>query len=179
MKNRKSLTGLIVVLVVVYAGVLLVRHFHIKNFHVIKPGVLYCSGQPRGMDYTRLLYKHHIGTIVNLRSASEHREDNWYSEEITWVRENGVNYIELPIEKNALIDEAKGKKFVEIMSNRENWPVLVHCSSGETRAPMIVAIWLVKSEGYTAAQSVAIAEKIRGRALSKEEKLFISRLSRR
>ncbi|TFG48357.1 MAG: hypothetical protein E4H40_04805 [Candidatus Brocadiia bacterium] len=91
MKKKKSSFGWIATIAGIVFAVLLVRHFHIKNFKVVEPGVLYTSGQPRGMDYTRLLYKYHIGTIVNVRIPNEHRERNWYNEEIVWVRNNGVN----------------------------------------------------------------------------------------
>ena len=76
MKKRKTPFGWVIILLVIAGAILLVRHFHIKSFYIVQPGVLYISGQPRGMDYTRLLYKYHIATIVNVRFASEHRERN-------------------------------------------------------------------------------------------------------
>ena len=128
MKKKNPIKGLVIILLIVAAFVLFIRHFSINDFNVIRPGVLYTSGQPRGMDYTRLLYKYHIATIVNLRSPSEHREQNWYNEEITWVRTSGVKYIELPIEKDIisprhLPDPNIQKQFLKIMADRENLPV--------------------------------------------------------
>ena len=66
-----------IVLAVAGVTVLFVRHFHIKHFRCVIPGVLYTSGQPRGMDYERLVRKYHIGTIVNIRVQNEHREEHW------------------------------------------------------------------------------------------------------
>jgi len=175
MKKKKSPTGLIIALLITAAIVLLVRHFHIKNFNVIKPDVLYTSGQPRGMDYTRLLYRYHIATIVNVRSASEHRERNWYNEEIIWVKGNGVNYIELPIRRdNYFPDKQTQDRFLAIMADKDKLPVLLHGSGGRKRVAMLTAVWLKKSQRYTTEETFKIVEKINDdRALTKTEKEFI------
>ena len=180
-KKKQSLVALYVILLVTAAVILLVRHFHIKNFHTIKPGVLYTSGQPRGMDYTRLLYKYHIGTIVNIRSASEHREENWYNEEVTWVRNNGVKYFELPIDRsinraNYFPDQATQKEFLKIMADKTNLPVLLHCSDGRKRVSMLTAVWAVKDQGYTVAEVIELVRSIKERPLLEAEKNFITGL---
>ena len=176
-KKKQSSAGLIIILLIIAAVILLVRHFHIKNFHSIEPGVLYTSGQPRGMDYTRLLYKYHIGTIVNVRSASEHREKNWYNEEITWVRNNGVNYVELPIEKaNYLPDKQTQDRFLAIMADKANLPVLLHDSNGRKRVSILAAVWAVKARGYTVAEAIELVRGIKEQPLLKAEKDFITSL---
>ena len=182
-KKKQSPTGLIVVLLVIAAAILLVRHFHIKNFHTVEPGVLYISGQPRGMDYTRLLYKYHIAAIVNIRSIFEHREKNWYNEEVTWVRDNGVKYFELPIDRSIdradyFPDEQIQNEFLKIMADKENLPVLLHGSSGKKRVPMLTAVWLIKNRDYTVEQTLAVIEKINGeRQITETERKFISTLA--
>jgi len=176
-KNKHHLRTIIIAAVLTAAVIGLVRHFHIKHFRCVVPGVLYTSGQPRGMDYARLLYKYHIGTIVNIRLPTEHREENWYNEEISWVRENGVKYFELPMErkdrKRRVPDEATQKKFLEIMSRQENLPVLVHGSSGRKRVSTLAATWLIKEKGYTYDQALEAVENIRGEEPSDPEKEFL------
>jgi len=178
MKKKQSLVGLIIILLIIVGAILLVRHFHIKNFHIVKPDILYTSGQPRGMDYTRLLYKYHIATIVNVRSSSEHRERNWFNEEITWVRNNGVKYVELPIEKvNYFPTMETQNQFLAIMAEKNNLPVLLHGSGGEKRVPMLTAVWLVKSEGLSAEETVKIVEKIDDdRKVTEAKRKFINDL---
>jgi len=176
-KKKQSPIGLIIILLVTAAVILLVRHFHIKNFHTIEPGVLYTSGQPRGMDYTRLLYKYHIGTIVNVRSPSEHREKNWYNEEITWVRNNGVNYEELPIEKdNYLPDKQTQDQFLDIMADKANLPVLLHDSNGRKRVSILAAVWAVKARGDTVAEAIELVRGIKEQPVLEAEKSFIAGL---
>ena len=169
--------GILVILLVVIG---LVKHFHIKNFNVVVPGVLYTSGQPRGMDYSRLLYKYHIGSIVNVRSPSEHRGHNWYNEEITWIRENAVKYFELPIEQQKqggrFPDSQTQIKFLEIMAEPGNLPVLIHGGSGRNRESTLAAVWLVGSEGYSVDEAVKVVEKIEGRVVTGPEKKFLESL---
>ncbi len=164
------------------ACVLMVKHFHIKNFNVISPGALYTSGQPRGMDYTRLLYKYHIATIVNLRSPAEHRERNWHNEEITWVRSNGVKYIEMPLDRDINVlghfpDANMQEQFLAIMADRGNLPVLIHDSSGESRSAMLAAVWLIKGERLPSQQVIDTASGIKSAHLAEPEKQFINTLA--
>ncbi|MCD6394973.1 MAG: dual specificity protein phosphatase family protein [Planctomycetes bacterium] len=176
-KNKQHLYTIIIAAVVTAAVVAGVRHFHIKHFRCVVPGVLYTSGQPRRMDYTRLLYKYHIGTIVNIRVPTEDREENWYNEEIMWVRENGVNYVELPMEcidrKCRIPDEPTQKKFLEIMAKGENLPVLIHGNSGRTRVSTLAAVWLIKQKGYTLEQAAQAVKRIRGDQPSDPEMQFL------
>lgn len=178
-KKKQSPVALYIILLVTAAIILLVRHFHIKNFHIIAPEVLYISGQPRGLDYTRMLYKYHIATIVNVRSASEHREKNWHNEEITWVRNNGVKYIELPIEKADYFPSKETQdKFLSIMADKNNLPVLLHGSGGETRVPILTAVWLIKAKGYTAEEAAEVVEEINDdRKITEAEMRFITQLA--
>ena len=178
MKRKKSPTGLIIILLITAAAVLLVRHFHIKRFRIIEQDVLYTSSQPRGMDYTRLLYKYHIATIVNVRSSFEHRERNWYNEEITWVRENSVEYVELPIDrKNYFPDEETQDAFLDVMADRTKLPVLLHGSGGKRRTLMLAAVWLIKGKGLSVEETLKKVKRFRREPLTEEETKFITQLS--
>lgn len=182
-KKRSPVSLIIIALLATAAAILLVRHFHIKNFNTVKPEVLYTSGQPRGMDYTRLLYKYHIATIINLRSPAEHRERNWYTEEITWVRSNGVKYIEMPLGRDInspshFPDANIQEQFLAIMADKTNLPVLVHDSSGEDRTAMLVAVWLAKGQHLSVEQVLAVAEQIKNKPLAEPQTRFIRSLSK-
>jgi protein tyrosine/serine phosphatase len=180
MKKKKSLAALIIILLAVLVVILLVNHFHINDFNIVRPGVLYTSGQPRGMDYTRLLYRYHIAAIVNVRTASEHRERNWHNEEIVWVRNNGVNYIELPFEKtNHFPDANTQEQFLAVMADHSNLPVLLHGSGDDERVAMLTAAWLIKAEGYNLEETFAEVKKIiDDRKLTEDETAFISNLAK-
>jgi protein tyrosine/serine phosphatase len=176
-KKKNPLRTVVVFLFIATAIILLVRHFHIKNFNTISPGVLYTSGQPRGMDYPRLLYRYHIASIINLRSQAEHRDRNWYNEEVTWVRNNGVKYIELPIEKvNYFPNKETQDQFLVIMADKNNLPVLLHDGSGENRVAMLASVWLRKTRGYSVEDTVRLVEKIKNEPVTTTEREFIEDL---
>ena len=170
----------LIVVAIAILAVGLVRHFHIKNFNCIEPGVLYTSGQPRGMDYTRLFYKHNIATFVNVRLSAEHREDHWYNEEKTWMNKNNVNYVEIPIDRTdrdrPFPKPAQQQKFLEIMSNPLSWPVLVHGSSGRKRVSMLTAVWLIKAKHYTPDDTIEAVEGIKEQPVTDAERKFIQSL---
>jgi len=179
-KKRHSISNLIIILLIIAAAIhLLFHHFHINDFRVIEPAVLYTSGQPRGMDYPRLLYKYHITTIVSIRPPSEHKDHNWYTEEITWTRNNGVKYIEMPIEKNSYFpDEQIQDNFIALMANKDNLPLLLHGGRNDERVAMLIAVWLRRSRGYTAEHTAEIIKKIiEDRQLTEEEITFINHLA--
>jgi protein tyrosine/serine phosphatase len=182
-KKKKPLQLLITAAILITAAVILVQSFCIKNFHVVQPSLFYTSAQPRGMDYTRLLYKYHIATIVNLRSPAEHREQNWYNEEVTWTRSNGVKYIEMPLDKNIdnpahFPDANMQQQFLAVMTDKKNLPVLVHDGKGEGRVAIMAAVWLAKSRQQPLEQLLADAVKIKHGQLTEQEINFIHGLFR-
>jgi protein tyrosine/serine phosphatase len=177
-KKKQSLAALYIILIAIAAIIFLVRHFHIKNFHIIEPDVLYTSGQPRGMDYMRLLYRYHIATIINLRSQAEHRDRNWYNEEVTWIRNNGVKYIELPVEKADYFPNKETQdQFLAIMADKNRLPVLLHDGSGKKRVAMLVSVWMRKVRGYNVEDTVRVVEKLEDQPPTAEEKNFIEQLA--
>jgi protein tyrosine phosphatase (PTP) superfamily phosphohydrolase (DUF442 family) len=177
-KKKSPLRAIITIAIIAGAAVLLVRSFQIPHLNCISPGVLYTSAQPRGMDYTRLLYKYHIATIVNLRSPAEHREQNWYSEEMTWVRSNGVKYVEMPLDKKVdspahFPDANMQKQFLDIMADKGNLPVLIHDGKGEGRVAIFTAVWLAKGRQNTIEQVLANTVEIKEEPLTEQETDFI------
>ena len=178
MKKKSPLRTIITIAIIAGAIVLLVKNFWIPDFNCISPGILYTSSQPRGMDYTRLLYKYHIATIINLRSPAEHREQNWYNEEMTWVRSNGVKYFDMPLDRNVndpahFPDANMQQKFLNIMADKENLPVLVHDGKGEGRVAIFTAVWLAKNRHNTIEQILANTAEIKEEPLTEQEKSFI------
>lgn len=182
MKKKNRLKPIVTVLLIAAAAFLLAKHFQIRNFNIISPGILCTSSQPRGMDYYRLLYKYHIATIINLRSPVEHRDRNWHSEEVTWVRSNGVKYFEMPLDRDInnpsyFPDANMQEKFLTIMADKTNLPVLVHDSSGKNRVALMAAVWLAKGQQISVEQILVVAEQIKNEPLAELETSFIRSLS--
>jgi protein tyrosine/serine phosphatase len=113
-----------------------------------------------------------------VRSAAEHREKNWHNEEVTWVRNNGVNYLELPIEKtNYLPDKQTQDQFLDIMADKANLPVLLHDSNGRKRVSILAAVWAVKAQGYSVADAIEMVRSIKEQPVTEAERNFIASLA--
>lgn len=177
MKKKNHSLGLFF-LVLGLICILLVRHFYIKDFRVILDETLYVSSQPRGMDYARLVYKYHIATIANVRLSLEHRNQNWYHEELIKTKTLGIHYIPIPVEKKQVFPDAQTQKqFLEIMTDKKNRPVLLHGYGDDSRVAMLVAVWLRRAEGYTKDQALDVVRTIiDDRPLRDNEIQFIEQL---
>jgi len=177
-KKKKKLNSVIYILLIALAIVVVVRYLHIHDFVVVQKEELYVCGQPSGMDYARLAYKYHIATIVNIRPASEHRDQNWYNKEIVETKSLGIQYIQIPIEKNQFFpDTAAQAQFLAVMAERKNRPVLLHGGTDDSRVAMLVAVWLCKSQRYSSEQALEVVrEIIDDRSLKEEEIHFVRQL---
>ena len=97
---------------------------------------------------------------------------------MTWIHSNGVKYFELPLERNVndpahFPDANMQQKFLDIMANKENLPVLVHDGKGEGRVAIFTAVWLAKDRQDTLEHVLADAAKIKCGQLTEQETNFI------
>ncbi len=97
------------------------------------------------------------------------------------MRENGVNYVELSIERTdrtrQFPDEDTQTRFLEIMADPQNLPVLIHGSSGRKRESILSAVWLIKAREYSVAKAIEVVERIKKKPVTDPEKQFIQRLA--
>jgi uncharacterized protein (TIGR01244 family) len=87
------------------------------------PGIL-TGGQPSEdqiQEAARLGYK----TIINLRAADEMTWD-----EKSNVTRLGMKYVAIPIDGAGDITLANAARLISELSNRDGYPVLIHCASG-------------------------------------------------
>ena len=52
----------------------------------------------------------------------------------------GVKYVYIPVKDENAPTAEQAKQFVDVISNPDNWPVLVHCKGGEGRAGVFSAV---------------------------------------
>ena len=80
-----------------------------------------------------------VKTIVNLRAESEVDKQ---------LLPEGVHYEYFSIRDESAPTEEQGRKFLEIVGNPDNWPVLVHCHGGEGRAGVMSALVRHSFDGW-------------------------------
>lgn len=145
---RRVLLG---VIVLASAGVLvwmivLDRQNRLRWDHwdVVKPGILYRSGQLTGPQLTQAVRSYGIRTVVNLQLPGKEME-----RERALARELGVGFVNLPMPGDGFGEEAQFRKILEIVDDPERRPVLVHCARGTCRTGSAVALYRYERDGWT------------------------------
>jgi protein tyrosine phosphatase (PTP) superfamily phosphohydrolase (DUF442 family) len=96
------------------------------------------SGQPTREGY-QTLEKEGLKTVINLREEFPQDKE---------MMPQGVKYVFIPIKDQHEPTEEQAKQFLEVASNPENWPLLVHCHGGEGRAGVMSAIVRLSIDGW-------------------------------
>jgi tyrosine-protein phosphatase SIW14 len=136
-----------------------------KRLREVTPGKFYRSGSLTADGFEDAIARYHLKTIINL-------QDEWPDPEIPqsyfgWktVREKelcerlGVRYIFLPpdlISRRKVPEErpAAIDKFLEILADKENYPILIHCRAGLHRTGVMTAVYRMEYDGWTPAEAL-------------------------
>ncbi len=133
-----------------------------RNFRVVEPGVLYRSGQMSLVGLQRAVHDYGIRTVITLRETGEGAPKSVQEEE-HWCRHGaGLNYYALPIrsweagpgqaEAPAL---ANVRQLLDILRDRRNHPVLIHCYAGIHRTGIYCAVCRLDRQGWSLDRTVA------------------------
>ena len=131
-----------------------------KNFRVVHEGVLYRSGQMSLDGVKRAIHEYGIRTIVSLRDARIPGNTPPDAAEQEYCTKLGLKYLRLPPcawegEANEPAPVAENvQRFLEVMDNPNNYPVLVHCFAGTHRTGAYCAIYRVEYEKWTNSQAM-------------------------
>ena len=126
------------------------RYDGLDNFHVVRPGVLLRSGQPRVRDLRAIQQQHGLRTIVVARGGTRHPlRGRWFRLETRFCREHGIQLEHWPFSDAASPPAQIFDRFVALMREPANHPVLVHCEQGWHRTGVLVAAYRIALEGWT------------------------------
>jgi tyrosine-protein phosphatase SIW14 len=159
----QRLFGMVLVLLGITGPVALARWEarQMRNFHTVRDGVLYRSGQPALAGLKRAIHDRHIKTVVSLREAHKPGDPPPDLDEELFCKHEGLNYFRIPY-REWYADEGPApaeigmRKFREIMADPGNYPVLVHCFAGRHRTGAYCAVYRMEFEHWT--NAVALAE---------------------
>jgi protein tyrosine/serine phosphatase len=112
---------------------------------------LFRGGQPKPGGYARLA-RLGVKTVVNLRDDDEHARAE--GEE---ARAAGLRYYNVPLGRLGRPSDAEVERVLQLIDAPENEPVFVHCHRGADRTGVVVAIYRMRHDGWTAERAQAEA----------------------
>jgi tyrosine-protein phosphatase SIW14 len=151
---------LAMLLLVVPAGYAWYRAAEMRNFHVVREGVLYRSGQPTRSALKKTIRDYGIKTVITLRDGPYPGATPPDAAEEAYCRDQELTYCRISpsrwgSEDGSVPAEEGVRKFLEIMHNPENYPVLMHCFAGIHRSGIFVAIYHMEFDHLSNAQAIA------------------------
>jgi len=114
----------------------------IFNFHVITPNIMR-GRQPSEESFKLLRSYCGVKTILNLRS---HQQD------VEWERaiaeKLALNFINIPMHGNMEQSVETIEQCLDIINDKSNQPIFVHCLGGKDRTGLIFAAYRIKHDNW-------------------------------
>jgi hypothetical protein len=130
------------------------HHKRYKHLAAHDQNMVYRSAWLDADVFGEVIEEQQIRTVLNLCNADELCELR--ADQRRAVHGSGARLIEMSMPA-ATLDPADPEiqKFVAVLSNPENYPLLVHCQHGVTRTAKVLAMYDILFRGMTAEQSIA------------------------
>ena len=126
---RKVFLGLLVLASGALAGWMIVLDRQSRllwdHWDVVKPGILYRSGQLTAGQLTEAVRSKGIRTVVSFQLPGKEM-----NAERELARSLGVGFVNLPMPGDGFGEEAQFRKVLEIVDDPQRRPVLIHCARG-------------------------------------------------
>ena len=125
----------------------------LPNGQVPFDGVL-TGGQPT-FDQIKQAAETGFKAVINLRTDNELPDP---AQERSWVEGSGMQYIHIPVVVTEGFTPQKAKVFAGALSKPENYPMIVHCKSGE-RVGAMFALKAFHIDEKEIEEALAIGER--------------------
>ena len=111
----------------------------IPRFDQVAKG-FYRGGQPRrqGYEYLKQLG---VKTVINLRAENQEAEE---------VKSLGLHNVHIPINPWERVPEIKIQMFLQVLRDRDSYPVFVHCGHGADRTGFMVGLFRIAFQDWSA-----------------------------
>ena len=160
MTTERAATGSRLLLGLIAAGVVAVaaagwawfNYGQTYHYAVVQEGVLYRAGNRSMREFATACRKTRPKTIVCLLTEREMQREP-FNCEAEFCRRNGIRFD--PIPAGRWVTGQDVRRFLQIVSNKENQPVLVHCAQGVRRTGMMVAAYQRSELHYDKAKATA------------------------
>jgi tyrosine-protein phosphatase SIW14 len=135
------------------------RHNRWRNFHVVRDGVLYRSGQVSLDGLQRICHDYQIKTVITLRDAQRPGDPPPDRADEEWCIKEEINFVRItPRAWEAADGSAPAAQgvavFLQVMKDPANYPVLIHCLAGKHRTGAYCAVYRMECEKWTNQQAI-------------------------
>ena len=154
---------------------------HGRRLREVEAGVLYRSGCLTAEGFADAVKRLGIKTIINLQDEFPDPPircsyiDTRTTSEIELCQRLGVHYIFLapdliPRQKIGNERPKAIDQFLAIMDDRSNYPVLIHCKAGLHRTGVMVGVYRMEYDGWSAASGAARGQGQRVRRIRRQRR---------
>ena len=112
-----------------------------EHFAVVDDGILYRSALLTPNNLERVLDRYSIKTVVDLSAEHDPKRQALHEEEAGICRTKGVVWLSLSLPPETPPDDTQISRWLDLMRNPANHPVLVHCTHGVVRTGIMTAIY--------------------------------------
>jgi len=161
-RQVKWLLGIAVVLLAIGVPLAYSAYYgtHFRNFRIMEDGVLYRSGQltPHGLD--TIVKEHGIRTVISLRTSRDPNKPHPDTFEEDYCNSHGMKFVRLipkvwSVQDGKVPAQVNVDKFLEVMNDKANHPVLIHCFAGIHRTGTFCTIYRMEYNGWSSAEALA------------------------
>ena len=114
------------------------------HFDVVKPDILYRSGQLNPDQLTQAIQRYGIRTVVNFQRTSPQ-----VTRERLLTKQLGVDFLNLPMTGDGFGHEEQFREVLLACDDPERRPVLIHCARGTCRTGAATALYRFERDGWT------------------------------
>ncbi|MCI0459919.1 MAG: tyrosine-protein phosphatase [Gemmataceae bacterium] len=141
------------------------RYAHSKRLRVVTPGVLYRSGCLTANGFKEAIRRYQIRTVINLQDEFPDPElaRRYLSGEViherdlcerlkvryVWMPPDLISRRKVPAERPEAIE-----RFLAILDDPANYPILIHCKAGLHRTGVMAAVYRMEYQGWSAARAL-------------------------
>jgi tyrosine-protein phosphatase SIW14 len=155
--NALFITALVIAGPLAYSAYQAARY---RNLHVVRTGVLYRSGQLPLSGLDGVIRAERIKTVVTLRDNRKHPDEPYPdTDEEEFCKAHGIRHYRLPpiawSRADGSVPAAESvNRFLAVMRDPSNYPVLIHCFAGKHRTGAFCALYRIELEHWDTEEAI-------------------------